>query len=96
MPQMPQPSMARTTSRALASDPWPGDRDGSRFFDDDGPHYFTAPSDRPRTSHFCAIQPAMMTGSTAMVHAADRRAQNRPSLVMNPTGRPAPSRLVSR
>src|SRR6266542_1239694 len=51
----------------------------------DGSHFFTSPRESPRTSHFWAIQPAMMTGRTAMVEAAESRAQNRPSLVMKPT-----------
>src|SRR5215211_872718 len=61
------------------------DAENSGLVDDHRFHYFTAPRDSPRTSHFWATQPAMITGRTAMVEAADRRAQNRPSLVMKPT-----------
>src|SRR5918994_185366 len=61
------------------------DAETSGLVDDHSSHYFTAPSDSPRPSHFWATQPAMITGRTARVHAADSRAQNRPSLVMKPT-----------
>src|SRR5690606_33441053 len=42
------------------------------------PRHLTAPIARPRTSCFWAIQPAAMTGSTAIVEAAESTARNCP------------------
>src|ERR687897_1704352 len=61
------------------------DAETSGLVDDHSSHYFPAPRDNPRTSHFWATQPAMITGNAAIVDAADNRAQNKPSLVMKPT-----------
>src|SRR5579859_117281 len=48
-------------------------------------HYLIAPAVRPRTRYRCATQPAIITGATANVAAADILAQYRPSDVLNPT-----------
>src|SRR4030095_13953487 len=52
--------------------------------------YLTAPIVRPRTSLFCASQPARITGSDSSVAAADSRARNSPSDDTKPTKKIGP------
>ena len=46
--------------------------------------HLSAPRDRPRTSCFCAIHPAAMTGRQQSVAAADSSAQYCPSFNWKP------------